>query len=137
MRMHRHRARCGRRGTERGSQVVEFALLAPILLLVTMIALDGGRMVATYTALKNAAYQAALYAARNPNASAADLKEVVRTEGNGVLAVADITALAVADVNQSNGQVMRNVTATYRFRFTNPILQPSPLFISTTGSFRK
>jgi beta-lactam-binding protein with PASTA domain len=55
-----------RRGT-RAQTVVEFALVAPVLILLLLIAIDVGRVFLGWVALNNAARVGANYAAANPN----------------------------------------------------------------------
>jgi PKD repeat protein len=52
----------------RGQSLVEFALILPALLLLTMVALDFGRMYLGYINLQNLTRVAANYAANDPNA---------------------------------------------------------------------
>jgi PKD repeat protein len=58
----------GRRERSRGQSVVEFALVLPIMLLLTLIALDFGRVYLGYINLQNMARIAANFAANSPNA---------------------------------------------------------------------
>src|SRR5450756_800924 len=62
------RARIQTRRKQRGQSVVEFALVLPIMLLLTLIALDFGRIYLGYINLQNMARIAANFAANSPNA---------------------------------------------------------------------
>jgi Flp pilus assembly protein TadG len=55
---------------ERGQSLVEVALLMPLLLLIVLGVVDVGRAFAVKSAATNAAREAALYAAREPQATA-------------------------------------------------------------------
>src|SRR6187551_866298 len=57
-----------RRERSRGQSLVEFALVIPILLFLTLTALDFGRVYLGYINIQNMARIAANYAANNPNA---------------------------------------------------------------------
>ncbi len=54
------------RGRQRGQSLVEFALVLPVLLLLTLIAIDFGRVYLGYVNLQSLARIAANYAANNP-----------------------------------------------------------------------
>jgi PKD repeat protein len=64
----RSRRRSARRGNARGQSLVEFAMALPVLLFLTLIALDFGRVYLGYINLQNMARIAANYAANNPDA---------------------------------------------------------------------
>ena len=57
-----------RRRRTRGQSLVEFALVLPILLFLTLTALDFGRVYLGYINIQNMARIAANYAANNPSA---------------------------------------------------------------------
>src|SRR6478752_572513 len=69
-------------GSSRGQSLVEFAMVLPILLFLTLIALDFGRVYLGYINLQNMARIAANYAANNPDAwgSPADASVQTRYE---------------------------------------------------------
>lgn len=70
----RHQVRCPRllsmgwwfRPRPRGQAVVEFAIILPFLLLLLVIAIDFGRVFASYVELMNGTREGAAYAATNP-----------------------------------------------------------------------
>src|SRR5215217_1627604 len=68
--MHRlaSRIRTRRAGRSRGQSLVEFALFLPIIMLLTLAALDFGRIYLGYINIQNMARIAANYAADNPDA---------------------------------------------------------------------
>lgn len=59
------------RGGDSGQSLVELALALPVLLIMLLGLVDVGRAYVYTTALTNAAREAAFYAAREPDASAA------------------------------------------------------------------
>lgn len=139
-----------RHAHERGSQIVEFALLLPVLAFMTMMILDGGRLLTTYSALKNGVREASIYAVANgvtpsDGSATAKISSVIQTESNGFLQSGQVTSVVINDVSQSGwNQTLREVTVTYQFQFVNPVLT-SPIFgassnnrnfnISATGSW--
>src|SRR5262245_55149768 len=62
------RFRSRRWRSPRGQSLVEFALTLPVILVLTLIALDFGRIYLGYINLQNMARVAANYAANNPDA---------------------------------------------------------------------
>lgn len=58
----------GKRGNSRGQSLVELALVAPVLLLLMLIAIDFGRVYLGYVNLQSVARIAANFAANNPTA---------------------------------------------------------------------
>jgi Flp pilus assembly protein TadG len=70
------------RRLEAGQAVVEFALILPVLVLITMGILDLGRVFYTYEALANAAREGARYCALHPGEVANTQLQVTR-EVNG------------------------------------------------------
>jgi Flp pilus assembly protein TadG len=64
-----HRLRRGRSGRERsrGQTLVEFALVLPVFLMLTLGVVDGARVFSAYIAITNGAREAAMYAAQGTN----------------------------------------------------------------------
>lgn len=124
--------RTTRRASEDGNQIVEFGLLVPVFVFILMLAIDGGRMVMAYTTLKNAAREAALYAANHPSATITQLKSVAIAEGNAALTSNKLN-LSVSDV--SGTQSLKVVTLNYGFDFANPVLlQTKTLTMTVTAA---
>lgn len=75
----------------RGQALVEFALILPIMMFLLLIAVDVGRMFATYISVSNGAREGALYAVQHPTDAAGGwtaTKVVARQEaGNATLNV--------------------------------------------------
>jgi Flp pilus assembly protein TadG len=72
---------------DRGQSLVEVALLMPLLLLIVLGVVDIGRTYAVKSAATNAAREAALYAARDPQATADAICQRAVTElANGSVA---------------------------------------------------
>lgn len=66
------------RGRDRGQSLTELALILPVILLLTVIALDFGRVYLGYVNLQNMARIAANYAANNPLAWSIDPDEDIQ-----------------------------------------------------------
>jgi hypothetical protein len=60
--------KAGKRHRSRGQSVVEFAMIAPVLVFLLLITLDFGRLFMSYITLTNTTRVAANYAATNPGA---------------------------------------------------------------------
>jgi Flp pilus assembly protein TadG len=86
--MHRlaTRLRTHLRHRPRGQSLVEFALVLPIILLLTLLALDFGRIYLGYINLQNMARVAANFAANNPDAWATN-NTVVKTQYQNQIAI--------------------------------------------------
>jgi Flp pilus assembly protein TadG len=101
---------------ERGQAVVEFALIVPLLVLLTMGMVDFGRVFYSYEALANAAREGARYCALNPG-NASGTQSRVNGEVNGT--VASVTASGCT--NQPRGQPV-TVTVTAPFAPVTPLI---------------
>ena len=109
----RRRLKC-----DRGSQLVEFALIFPLLLLVVMGVVDFGLMFQRYEVLTNAAREGARVAAL-PTYGSADVTNRVTQylAGSGVTG-ATTTYLTPAPVNVGGACItLRGATVTYAYSF--------------------
>ena len=101
------------RSTERsqhGQSLVEFAVLLPILVLVTMGAVDFGRVFFAYTTIADAAYQGAQCAALGATVCPAGAAASVNSEIGGKLP-GGVTTTVAASAGPSY-----TVTVTYNFQ---------------------
>lgn len=104
--------------SRRGQSLVELALIAPVLIIIMLGAMDYGRVYFAYTSVTNAARTGADYAAAGP-ASASD------TTGIRAAAVAETSDLlntsasnpdvSVATGTDSQGRLYADITVTYSF----------------------
>jgi len=62
-----------------GAILVEFALVAPVLILVLVGCLDFARAINAYVTITSASREGARYATVNPSASAADVRDYIGT----------------------------------------------------------
>ncbi len=72
---------------ERGQSLAEFAILLPLLLILTLGAIDYGRVYFAYVSVTNAARNGAQYASVSPDAAAdeAGVREAVLDETSALL----------------------------------------------------
>ena len=63
---------------DRGVALVEFALVAPVLILILLGILDAGRAINAYVTIANSAREGAHYAALHPTAAPSDIAAAVR-----------------------------------------------------------
>jgi PKD repeat protein len=105
---------------ERGQSLVEFALVLPIVLLLTMIALDFGRVYLGYINLQNMARIAANFASNNPDAWGTTPDTATQTKyRNQILGDASATNCALP-VDSKGAAIV-----------------PVPLFTDTNGDGKK
>jgi Flp pilus assembly protein TadG len=64
---HRLRGRRHTRAKSRGQTLVEFALILPVFLMLTLGVVDGARVFSAYIAITNGAREGALFAAQSTN----------------------------------------------------------------------
>jgi PKD repeat protein len=86
----------------RGQSLVEFALILPALLLLTMVALDFGRMYLGYINLQNLTRVAGNFAANNPNAWLKNQTGTITKYRNQVLADAANTNCSLSPATPAN-----------------------------------
>jgi PKD repeat protein len=93
----------GSRGAlSRGQSLAEFALIAPILLLLLVIAIDFGRVFFSYIEVSNAAREGAAYAAGNPS-DLAGITSHARQEKNAQGQAGEHPLTVTADCADSSG----------------------------------
>lgn len=69
-----------RRGSRRGQAMVETAMVLPVLALLLLLGIDLGRIFFTTVDLRNAAHEASMLGAYNPNSACADVRPIVDQE---------------------------------------------------------
>ncbi len=102
------------RRKERGQELVEYALILPIMLLILMSILDLGRAVYYYSAIHNSAREGARYGIINPE-DPAGIEAGVRNKA----VVLNPTDLTVVIILPDEDTVQ--VTVTYQFTAITPI----------------
>jgi len=104
-----------RRGA--GQSLVEFALLAPVLITLLLGVVDVGRVVFAYIALQDAVTEGALYAAYEPIPASAVIERVITSAShaevkNATVSIACTTAPAPGTIT---------VTASYDLPLVTPV----------------
>lgn len=102
------------RRKERGQELVEYALILPIMMLILMSILDLGRAVYYYSAIHNSAREGARYGIINPE-DPVGIEAVVRNKA----VVLNPTDLTVVIILPDEDTVQ--VTVTYQFTAITPI----------------
>ncbi len=112
--------------TSRGQGIVEFALVAPIFLLMLVAVVDFGRALRYGIALNDAAFQGARVGA-NATATAASIRTTVRADlpSEVIVPDADIT------INPANRSAGSTVTVTVRWTF--PPIMPATRVFAPSG----
>lgn len=115
---------------ERAQGLVEFALILPILLLITVVVLDLGRAFFVTIAIQNATREGARQAARDPGISDADIITLVQAEatGSGVDTGAGLN-VSINRYSAGSDTVIR-VTASYNFPLILGILRSTPITLT-------
>ena len=115
------------RKNERGASLVEFSIAATVFLMTMFAVVEFGRAVWTHNALADAARRGARYAVLNPEANAANVKNVVvyGDPAGGTTPVVENLATTNINVNYTNfgldkGTVQVTITE-YKFNFSIPV----------------
>jgi Flp pilus assembly protein TadG len=119
----------------RGQAVVEFALILPAMLFLMLMAIDFGRVFASYIEVQNASREAAAYAAGNPTditgitAHAAKEINVQSTAGQSALTVSAVcrdqygtTIPCAAAAGGAGSGSYVTIRTTERFTFITPVI---------------
>jgi Flp pilus assembly protein TadG len=93
-----------------GQELLEFALILPVLVLLLFGIIDMGRVVYYYSALQNAVREGARYGIVDP-ARTANIDGVVRSKAIGLIP-AELTQVAITNDNANHTLAVR-----YRYRF--------------------
>ena len=113
----RRRLNTHKRG-ERGQALVELAMIAPVLIILMLGAIDFGRVYFAYVAVTNGARNGADYAAAGSEAAAdiAAIKAAAVADTNDLLDTSstnpDVTVVTATD---SQGRLYADVTVQYTF----------------------
>ncbi|MDP9379296.1 MAG: pilus assembly protein [Chloroflexota bacterium] len=103
--------------TLRGQALAEFALLLPMMCLLTFTMLDFGRVFYFQEAIANAAREGARYGATTKTATSGDIIARAQNEASG------ISPLNVTPVIQATGEKYVHVTVTYQFDLLTPFTE--------------
>jgi len=110
------------RTRERGTVMVELALLLPLLVLIVMLVLEGSRLVRTHQVLNNAAREGARLSVQEENkGNTADIASEVVTYAaeNGVsINTGNVTVNQNANIPTPSGIAMSASVVTVNFTYT-------------------
>ncbi|NIM95916.1 MAG: pilus assembly protein [Anaerolineales bacterium] len=104
-----------RRGRERGQELVEYAIILPIFLLILMSILDLGRAVYCYSAIQNSAREGARYGVIHPE-DVAGIEAVVQRKAVGLNPAAMTVTVVLPDEDTIR------VAVSFQFRAVTPII---------------
>lgn len=103
---------------QRGVAAIEFAIIGPVLLVMTIGAVDIGRMFYTRQGLEYATEEAARYYMLNPTAAASAVTTYLRGKMPGNMGPNVAVAYAdTANCNSNAAVTCTTITATYAFSF--------------------
>lgn len=114
-----HGGRRNRAGS-RGQALAEFAILAPLLMLMLLAAIDFGRLFATYITVSNAAREAAVYAIQN-GGDPAGATTAAKNEDHDPSVTVFVCPGGSGCAQPPSGMV--SVTVTQPFTFWTPFIQ--------------
>ena len=136
-----------RRSRSRGQTLVEFALILPVLLLLTLGVVDFSRIFVSYIALTNAVREGALYAAEGDRTVAATYVSHIQSRMQPEADAAGLTLSAVsiqcttsalepspvwtACANGATPTFIR-VSASYQMSLLTPFFSPILMSVTTT-----
>ncbi len=103
--------------TFKGQALAEFALLLPMMCLLTFTMLDFGRAFYFQEAIANAAREGARYGATTKTATSGDIIARAQNEASG------ISPLNVTPLIQTSAEKHVEVTVTYQFELLTPFVQ--------------
>lgn len=116
------RTRLRQRCPERGTALVELAVMLPLLLLLSLMVMEGGAMIRTHIIINNAAREGARFSSlAENNGNVAGIKQVVSDYAamNGVTVPAgEVTVLQTDPVPGPNGVLMESSRVTIQHPFT-------------------
>ena len=102
---------------DRGSVVVEFAILAPVFLIFIVGIIDFGRLFWIKSTMQFAVEQTSRYAMVNPNATTAALETYASSEASTLSGIT-----FTATTSTISGMNFRTIEATYVFSFLIPAI---------------
>lgn len=122
---------------QRGVSILEFALVVPFLLTMTVGAIDMGRMFYARQGLEYATEEAARYFMLNPNAATSSITTELQGKMPGGMGPSVSVAYADTTSCNSNASVTcTTITATYSFNFAIGYLGTTKTLRATAQAVR-
>lgn len=135
MQANRRRTLCGRLGSERGAQLVEFALVLPILLMLIAAIAEFGLLFQSYEVSTNAAREGARLAVL-PGSEASDYAMVIARVNNYMAASGlpgtHTTAVTPESLSIGAGTVANGVRVTVTYNYGSLFIGPVVSIIGGT-----
>jgi Flp pilus assembly protein TadG len=125
---------------EGGATVVEFALVAPVLILVLIGCLDFARALNAYVTVTNASREGARYATLHPTAMQADVRDYVATRIAPLSADPAVLFVGLSPYSATDGRWSvaaprpGNTTVTVRYRWDAATGLIGSFFSAASGS---
>lgn len=114
--------RTRKQNRQRGTALVEFAIVLPLLLLLSLMVMEGGQMIRTHIILNNAAREGARFSAVQDNiGNVAGIKQVVTDYAalNGVtIPASEITVVQADPIPGPGGVLMTASQVTVQHPYT-------------------
>lgn len=110
------RRRPSREAAASGQSLVEFALILPALLLLTLAVVDGARVFAAQITLTNASREGAVYAARHSAAGQAEVRAHIASE------TADLAQASLSVTAPARSAASVSVTLSYPIDLVTPLI---------------
>jgi len=124
-------------GDQRGVSIVEFAIIAPLLLTMTVGVIDFARMFYVRQGLEYATEEAARYFMLNPSAATATVTTELRGKMPGTMGPGVNVAYAdTANCNSNSTVTCTTITATYSFSFVVGYLGAAKTLRATAQAVR-
>lgn len=117
---------------EKGQSVVEFALVLPILILLLLAIMEGGRIFAGYVELQNAARDATRYASINVKNKTAP--SAIKTYAEDRLTLLDPTKLAFSIKSPTWSGTEYSSDKVVEIELSYPLEITTPIISNITGS---
>lgn len=124
-------------GDQRGVSILEFAIVAPLLLTMTVGAIDFARMFYVRQGLEYATEEAARYFMLNPSAATAAVTAELQGKMPGTMGPSVNVAYAdTANCNANSAVTCTTITATYSFSFVVGYLGTAKTLRATAQAVR-
>jgi Flp pilus assembly protein TadG len=118
----------------RGVAAIEFAIVAPVFLTLTLGALEFGRMFYVRQCLEYATEQAARYYSLNPSAAASDVTTRLKSYlVSGISASVTVSYTDTTNCNSNAYVTCTTVTVKYPFSFAESYLGFGPKTLTATS----
>lgn len=124
-------------GDQRGVSILEFSLIAPLLLTMTVGAIDFARLFYVRQGLEYATEEAARYFMLNPSAATAAVTTELQGKMPGTMGPSvNVAYVDAANCNANSTVTCTTITATYSFSFVVGYLGAAKILRATAQAVR-